>query len=217
MKPALELAHEFVAAQTSRQGRQRGNRQRGVGPFEHKQARTHQRHRPARSAQFGEIHRRDCPTAARAAEGTRVDRAGCGGVRCLREVRLVDATRFLDEFRPFRRGELTLARRRSATPAFLDRPEFDLLRYALRLAQLSALARGASTWSGRWSPTDCGSCSCWRRSCRATKAHLQARDLAEQIPALAKLVGEARAVLLGADRIDSSMRSTPRSPTSAWS
>ena len=45
---------------------------------------------------------------------------------------------FLDEFRPFRRGEIALARKLRESPAFLHPRRIDLLRYALRLAQLSS-------------------------------------------------------------------------------
>lgn len=50
----------------------------------------------------------------------------------------MDATVFLDEFRPFRRGEIALARKLRESPAFLHPRRIDLLRYALRLAQLSS-------------------------------------------------------------------------------
>ncbi len=55
----------------------------------------------------------------------------------------MDDTRFLDEFRPFRRGELSLARRVSVEPGFLAPAELHLLRYALRLAQISTLGKQA--------------------------------------------------------------------------
>jgi predicted acylesterase/phospholipase RssA len=51
----------------------------------------------------------------------------------------VDARIFLDEFRPFRRGEIALARRLAVDPHFLPERELALLRHALRLAQLSSL------------------------------------------------------------------------------
>jgi hypothetical protein len=51
----------------------------------------------------------------------------------------VDARIFLDEFRPFRRGEIALARRLADEPGFLPARELALLRHALRLAQLSSL------------------------------------------------------------------------------
>src|SRR5436309_557284 len=51
----------------------------------------------------------------------------------------MDARIFLDEFRPFRRGEIALARRVAAEPRFLPERELALLRHALRLAQLSSL------------------------------------------------------------------------------
>jgi len=51
----------------------------------------------------------------------------------------VDARIFLDEFRPFRRGEIALARRVAVDPHFLPERELALLRHALRLAQLSSL------------------------------------------------------------------------------
>jgi len=50
----------------------------------------------------------------------------------------MDVTVFLDEFRPFRRGEIALARKLRESPAFLHPRRLDLLRYALRLAQLSS-------------------------------------------------------------------------------
>jgi hypothetical protein len=52
----------------------------------------------------------------------------------------VEAAQFLDEFRPFRRGELALARRVRDDPLFLPPADLDLLRYALRLGQLSSIA-----------------------------------------------------------------------------
>jgi predicted acylesterase/phospholipase RssA len=55
----------------------------------------------------------------------------------------VDTRIFLDEFRPFRRGEIALARRVAAEPRFLPERELALLRHALRLAQLSSLDGGA--------------------------------------------------------------------------
>jgi len=51
----------------------------------------------------------------------------------------LDTGTFLDEFRPFRRGELALARRLARDPVFLSPRHGDLLRYALRLAQLSSI------------------------------------------------------------------------------
>jgi predicted acylesterase/phospholipase RssA len=55
----------------------------------------------------------------------------------------VDARIFLDEFRPFRRGEIALARRVASEPGFLPKRELALLRHALRLAQLSSVAGSA--------------------------------------------------------------------------
>ncbi|MEE8558448.1 MAG: patatin-like phospholipase family protein [Myxococcota bacterium] len=52
---------------------------------------------------------------------------------------VVDAGRFLDEFRPFRRGEIALARRALDEPLWLPPAELDVLRYAVRLAQLTSL------------------------------------------------------------------------------
>jgi predicted acylesterase/phospholipase RssA len=52
---------------------------------------------------------------------------------------VVDARIFLDEFRPFRRGEIALARRLAVDRRFLPERELALLRHALRLAQLSSL------------------------------------------------------------------------------
>ncbi len=55
----------------------------------------------------------------------------------------MDARIFLDEFRPFRRGEIALARRIAQDARFLPERELALLRHALRLAQLSSLDGGA--------------------------------------------------------------------------
>ncbi len=46
---------------------------------------------------------------------------------------------FIDEFRPFRRGELALARALTRDALALPPSDVDVLRYALRLAQLSSL------------------------------------------------------------------------------
>ncbi len=46
---------------------------------------------------------------------------------------------FLDEFRPFRRGEIALARKLLEDPLFLHPRRLDLLRYAVRLAQISTI------------------------------------------------------------------------------
>jgi hypothetical protein len=51
----------------------------------------------------------------------------------------MEVSQFLDEFRPFRRGELALARRMRDDPIFLPPAELDVLRYALRLAQISSI------------------------------------------------------------------------------
>ncbi len=51
----------------------------------------------------------------------------------------MDVSVFLDEFRPFRRGEIALARRAILEPMFLHPRELDVLRYAIRLAQLSSI------------------------------------------------------------------------------
>jgi predicted acylesterase/phospholipase RssA len=51
----------------------------------------------------------------------------------------MEISTWLDEFRPFRRGEIALARREARDPLVLHPRRRDLLRYALRLAQLSTL------------------------------------------------------------------------------
>ena len=51
----------------------------------------------------------------------------------------MDARVFLDEFRPFRRGEIALARRATAEPDFLGKRDLECLRYVLRFAQLSSI------------------------------------------------------------------------------
>ena len=51
----------------------------------------------------------------------------------------MDARVFLDEFRPFRRGEIALARRATEDPYFLGKRDLECLRYVLRFAQLSSI------------------------------------------------------------------------------
>ncbi len=51
----------------------------------------------------------------------------------------MEVSQFLDEFRPFRRGELALARRLRNDPIFLPQAHLDVIRYALRLAQISSV------------------------------------------------------------------------------
>jgi hypothetical protein len=51
----------------------------------------------------------------------------------------MEVAQFLDEFRPFRRGELALARRLRNDPIFLPQAHLDVIRYALRLAQISSV------------------------------------------------------------------------------
>ncbi|MBM4337778.1 MAG: hypothetical protein FJ108_17965 [Deltaproteobacteria bacterium] len=52
---------------------------------------------------------------------------------------MADAATFLDEQRPFRRGEIALARRAVDDPMFMLPRELDCLRYAIRLAQISSI------------------------------------------------------------------------------
>ncbi len=51
----------------------------------------------------------------------------------------MEPSQFIDEFRPFRRGELALARALTRDALALSPADVDVLRYALRLAQLSSL------------------------------------------------------------------------------
>ena len=52
---------------------------------------------------------------------------------------MADAATFLDEQRPFRRGEIALARRAVDDPMFMLPRDLDCLRYAIRLAQISSI------------------------------------------------------------------------------
>jgi hypothetical protein len=110
----------------------------------------------------------------------------------------VDDARFLDEFRPFRRGELALARRTTTEPSFLPPGELRLLRYALRLAQLSSLVERDDLVEpigsfrlrllqllGPALPTD--------------PARIEAGPLHQLAPRVAHLVAAARERVLGAN------------------
>ena len=108
----------------------------------------------------------------------------------------MDGALFLDEFRPFRRGEIALARRLVEDPVFLAPRHADLLRYAIRFAQLSTIGpeRDALVYPiGSFRlrllqllapalPTD--------------PERMRAEDLYELLPRIVRLVTDARGWLL---------------------
>jgi hypothetical protein len=108
----------------------------------------------------------------------------------------MDPSRFLDEFRPFRRGELALARRQAADPGLLPTPQLDLLRHALRLAQLSALDRGRIDLVGRFERYRLELIQRLAPVLPTEEGRIDPAALAAVLPDVAKLAGEARAQLL---------------------
>lgn len=122
----------------------------------------------------------------------------------------MEDTRFLDEFRPFRRGELALARRVRAEPDLLPRAELDLLRHALRLAQLSTLGRESDDLVDRIGSFRLRLLQLLAAALPTDPASIDAAGLRARLPRVAHLVGEARrrvleAGLAPADDLDATL------------
>jgi Patatin-like phospholipase len=107
-------------------------------------------------------------------------------------LRGVDARIFLDEFRPFRRGEIALARRLVAEPGFLPAREVALLRHALRLAQLSSLGAAPDELLDRIGSLRLRMLQLLAPVLPTDPAQIDARQLAARLPKVVALVAEAR-------------------------
>jgi hypothetical protein len=116
----------------------------------------------------------------------------------------MDPSRFLDEFRPFRRGELALARRQAADPGLLPAPQLDILRHALRLAQLSALDRGRIDLVGRFERYRLELIQRLAPVLPTEEGRIDPAALASVLPDVVKLAGEARAQLLASGALSES-------------
>jgi predicted acylesterase/phospholipase RssA len=104
----------------------------------------------------------------------------------------VDARIFLDEFRPFRRGEIALARRLADEPGFLPPRELALLRHALRLAQLSALGGASNELVDRIGSLRLRLLQLLAPVLPTEPAQIQAAPLVARLPKVVLLVADAR-------------------------
>jgi hypothetical protein len=104
----------------------------------------------------------------------------------------VDARIFLDEFRPFRRGEIALARRLAAEPRFLPARELALLRHALRLAQLSSLGGEPDELVDRVGSLRLSLLQLLAPVLPTDPAQIDAKRLAARLPKVVRLVSDAR-------------------------
>jgi predicted acylesterase/phospholipase RssA len=104
----------------------------------------------------------------------------------------VDARIFLDEFRPFRRGEIALARRLAADPRFLGERELALLRHALRLAQLSSIGGEPDELVERIGSLRLRLLQLLAPVLPTDPAQIDAARLAARLPKVVRLVVEAR-------------------------
>ena len=104
----------------------------------------------------------------------------------------MDARIFLDEFRPFRRGEIALARRVAAEPRFLPERELALLRHALRLAQLSSLGGAPDELVDRIGSLRLRLLQLLAPVLPTEPAQIDAVRLAARLPKVVALIAEAR-------------------------
>jgi predicted acylesterase/phospholipase RssA len=104
----------------------------------------------------------------------------------------VDARIFLDEFRPFRRGEIALARRLADEPGFLPARELALLRHALRLAQLSSLGGEPDELVDRVGSLRLKLLQLLAPVLPTEPAQIDAARLVARLPKVVRLVAEAR-------------------------
>jgi predicted acylesterase/phospholipase RssA len=105
----------------------------------------------------------------------------------------MDARIYLDEFRPFRRGEIALARRVAREPHFLPEREIALLRHALRLAQLSSLSGCApDELVDRIGSLRLRLLQLLAPVLPTEPTQIDARRLAARLPKVVSLIGEAR-------------------------
>lgn len=99
---------------------------------------------------------------------------------------------FLDEYRPFRRGELALVRKLREDPYFLPPHEADALRYALRLAQLSSTGRAPGDLEERVGYFRLRLLQLLAPVLPTDPASLESGALQKALPRAARLVDEAR-------------------------
>jgi predicted acylesterase/phospholipase RssA len=109
-----------------------------------------------------------------------------------------DPGAFLDEHRPFRRGEIALARRTVEDPTFLAEPELDLIRYAVRLAQLTTIGPEPDALVDRIGSFRLRLLQLLAPPLPTEPARIDARELHRLLPKIARLVEDARDTILRA-------------------
>ena len=109
---------------------------------------------------------------------------------------MADAATFLDEQRPFRRGEIALARRAVDDPMFMLPRELDVLRYAIRLAQISSIGREPDALIDRIGSFRLRLLQLLAPVLPTEPDRIDARDLHALLPKVVRLVDEARALVV---------------------
>lgn len=109
-----------------------------------------------------------------------------------------DVALFLDEFRPFRRGEIALARKTVEEPFFLIPRQLDLLRYALRLAQLTTIGPERNELVFRIGSFRLRLLQLLAPVLPTDPEQIDGRDLTGLLASVEQLVSEARGEILGA-------------------
>ena len=109
---------------------------------------------------------------------------------------MADAATFLDEQRPFRRGEIALARRAVGDPMFMLPRDLDCLRYAIRLAQISSIGPAPDALIDRIGSFRLRLLQLLAPVLPTEPERIDARDLHALLPKVVRLVDEARALIV---------------------
>ena len=109
---------------------------------------------------------------------------------------MADAATFLDEQRPFRRGEIALARRAVDDPMFMVPRDLECLRYAIRLAQLSSIGAEPDALIDRIGSFRLRLLQLLAPVLPTEPDEIDARDLHALLPKVVRLVDEARALVV---------------------
>ncbi len=115
---------------------------------------------------------------------------------------MADAATFLDELRPFRRGEIALARRAVDDPMFMLPRELDLLRYAIRLAQISSIGPEPDALIDRIGSFRLRLLQLLAPVLPTEPERIDARDLHALLPKVVRLVDEARGLVVSGGMAD---------------
>ncbi len=115
---------------------------------------------------------------------------------------MADAATFLDEQRPFRRGEIALARRAVDDPMFMLPRDLETLRYAIRLAQISSIGAETDALIDRIGSFRLRLLQLLAPVLPTDSDRIDARDLHALLPKVVRLVDEARADVLRAELAD---------------